>query len=511
MPGSRKKEVVLDRVVIPYDEARDQDVISGRGDKAIRHIGNGNYRRWINERKAAYDRSENNGGKRSMCWDVIHLIRQQTPPGRFLRLKGDGKKVDYYWEELTEKETVLKTSQAFRDSKGLPGNENSHNRGSGAKITEPAKKSVRPTATKVSPKSPATTRQEAKLGSPKPAATRTVTRTSRAAKVISPDEKQSAAPCSNKKSSSRTKSSRSSKTTKKRSPPSSDDEEENEGGDARETTATSKESPPKKPRQSSEEGDDDDDDDGDTTSTTDSTASIKHHQHQQNPEQQQQQPQHQLDPFANYHLSETLSDIEIVCEDENGTLGISFPGHKAILISSSSVLKAALEADPSCTSVAFHYAAPVVKEVLAYIYTEDFTHMDQTVVEEYLWDFLSISKSYKFRSLHDRVFQMASSMMNMGNLMETLVTADQQAIKDVCLGFIQAHPSQVLTDPTFARLSTKNPCLWQEVVDAALSGAAGSGNHENQIDDEETSRTRHKLYTHGDKDGGSIFGGNITV
>lgn len=477
-----KKSNSSGRAKIAYDKARDQDVISGRGDKAIRHVGNGKYRRWINERKDDYDHSGNNGGKRDVCHMVIDMIRNsQKPKGRFLRLKGDGKKVDFYWEELTEKEVMGKTSQAFRDSKGVGGSD-ANNRGSGSKITASNDEEATPalrTATKkeTNPKQPSALTARSTKSSLQEAAAKKVTRKS-ISKVISPDEKPTPVPSSSISIDTRSRSPR--KAAKKRYPPSSGDEEEEDEDELEKQSGALIVYPPAKRHRALLS--DEEDDDGETATITDSTVSRSHrHSHlrqqEQPPKQEGQDEEHQqqLDPFVDYHLSETFSDIEIVCEDDNGSLGVVFPGHKYILVASSLVLKAALEGDPSCASVAFHYPSVVVKEVLTFLYTHSDISMNEVVVEEYLWDFLSISKAYGFMELYHRIFQKAFSLIKMENLMDTLITADQQGIKDVCMAFIQAHPAKVLTNLSFVRFGAKNPCLWQEVVAAALSGAAAKG------------------------------------
>jgi len=95
------------------------DVLCGRGGGINAHPGNKKFRDWVNERKEAYNLAANKNLKTKVAQEVIQLIRQQNPPGKFLARGNQStfhaNQMDGYWIEVDETKALAKTSQALRE------------------------------------------------------------------------------------------------------------------------------------------------------------------------------------------------------------------------------------------------------------------------------------------------------------------------------------------------------------------------------------------------------------
>lgn len=96
------------------------DVLSGRGVNIAQHPGNERFRTLI--KTSYHDKSYcvaySNIEKKALAMEIVAHIHNLDPPGRFLKRvsKGrDSKSADGYWEILSKKETLKKTTQALRD------------------------------------------------------------------------------------------------------------------------------------------------------------------------------------------------------------------------------------------------------------------------------------------------------------------------------------------------------------------------------------------------------------
>ena len=91
----------------------DHDVINGRGNYSFRHPGNHRFRNIICKIKKE-DIKSTLDEKKKYAQDVIDKIKSLNPPGRFL--KQDITCARRSWYELGEKDTLIKTRQALRES-----------------------------------------------------------------------------------------------------------------------------------------------------------------------------------------------------------------------------------------------------------------------------------------------------------------------------------------------------------------------------------------------------------
>lgn len=90
------------------------DVLSGRGGGINGHGGNVQFREWVRVRKNDYNLAPSKVEKARVAQEVIQLVRQQDPPGRFLQ-KDTSAGIGNWWVELDEDRVVAKTSQALRE------------------------------------------------------------------------------------------------------------------------------------------------------------------------------------------------------------------------------------------------------------------------------------------------------------------------------------------------------------------------------------------------------------
>lgn len=90
------------------------DVLSGRGGGINGHVGNVHFRELVSVRKEDYNLAKSKVEKARVARDIIALVRQQDPPGRFLQ-KDPTAGIGNWWVELDEDRVVAKTSQALRE------------------------------------------------------------------------------------------------------------------------------------------------------------------------------------------------------------------------------------------------------------------------------------------------------------------------------------------------------------------------------------------------------------
>jgi len=146
------------------------DVLSGRGGGINSHSGNKVFREWVRVRKEDYNLAVTKAEKAEVAHQVMELVQQQTPPGRFLQRDTNITiSQTSSWVELDANRALAKTSQALRE--GAPQIRAAHKEGMGCK-KERARKSKRKPQT--SPPPPRTT---APTTATKKSATTTTTKT----------------------------------------------------------------------------------------------------------------------------------------------------------------------------------------------------------------------------------------------------------------------------------------------------------------------------------------------
>lgn len=107
----------------------DHDILSGRGAFVNGHVGNQRLRKLALERKANFD-AGNYTEKRTLASEIVSIIRQLDPPGRFLK-RGkpteekakDGEEakdadkggLGDEWIELSDEKAIHKACQVMRD------------------------------------------------------------------------------------------------------------------------------------------------------------------------------------------------------------------------------------------------------------------------------------------------------------------------------------------------------------------------------------------------------------
>ena len=79
------------------------------------HSGNVQFREWVKVRKNDYNLASSKVEKARVAQEVIALVRQQDPPGRFLQKDPSSGVGGQWWVELDEERVVAKTSQALRE------------------------------------------------------------------------------------------------------------------------------------------------------------------------------------------------------------------------------------------------------------------------------------------------------------------------------------------------------------------------------------------------------------
>mmetsp|Transcript_11606 Transcript_11606/g.27635 ORF Transcript_11606/g.27635 Transcript_11606/m.27635 type:complete len:644 (+) Transcript_11606:175-2106(+) len=96
------------------------DVLCGRGGQSNKHPGNEWFRRLVRSNRALY-RSCPKHTKLLVAKAIVQAVQQQDPPGRFIKLTGDGKSNESTWEPITYTQAVNKTSQALREKESRDG------------------------------------------------------------------------------------------------------------------------------------------------------------------------------------------------------------------------------------------------------------------------------------------------------------------------------------------------------------------------------------------------------
>jgi len=91
-------------------EPHDHDVLSGRGHIINYHPGNEHFRKLVNKSKVPYVASSKLS-KAAFAEKIVHEIRSQDPPGRFLKQNPRTK----LWFDIGKKKALLKTRQALRE------------------------------------------------------------------------------------------------------------------------------------------------------------------------------------------------------------------------------------------------------------------------------------------------------------------------------------------------------------------------------------------------------------
>lgn len=97
--------------VVPHDN----DVLCGRGGSINNHVGNENYRTFVNRKKRVYLTARFKREKRLIAASIVQEVRNLDPSGRFLAK--DSRTGDWY--DIGDLKARDKTSQALRE--GAPG------------------------------------------------------------------------------------------------------------------------------------------------------------------------------------------------------------------------------------------------------------------------------------------------------------------------------------------------------------------------------------------------------
>lgn len=100
------------------------DVLSGRGGSINSHTGNIQFRKWVAVRKNDYNLAVNKSDKARVAREVIALVKNQDPPGRFLQRDPTSPGTHAFWVELDDEKMMAKTSQALRE--GAPAIREAH-------------------------------------------------------------------------------------------------------------------------------------------------------------------------------------------------------------------------------------------------------------------------------------------------------------------------------------------------------------------------------------------------
>ena len=87
----------------------------GRGGGINSHIGNQTFREWVRQRKEEYNLAPSKAEKAKIAHDVMNLVKQLDPPGRFLQRDPECPSNLNAWVEIDETRAIAKTSQALRE------------------------------------------------------------------------------------------------------------------------------------------------------------------------------------------------------------------------------------------------------------------------------------------------------------------------------------------------------------------------------------------------------------
>jgi len=92
------------------EKHRDQDVLCGRGGGTNHHVGNAHWRKLVNTNKRLY-LSLPKKQKALVAKSIVHAVRAQNPPGRFLARDPSNS----LWCDIGDQKATEKTSQALRE------------------------------------------------------------------------------------------------------------------------------------------------------------------------------------------------------------------------------------------------------------------------------------------------------------------------------------------------------------------------------------------------------------
>jgi UvrD/REP helicase N-terminal domain len=87
-----------------------EDVLSGRGGKTNKHMGNRIYRAMVKENRQRYQQMKSNSHKQLLAESIIATVHKRG--GRFLKQHGNDQNA---WTELSKDEAMIKTTQALRE------------------------------------------------------------------------------------------------------------------------------------------------------------------------------------------------------------------------------------------------------------------------------------------------------------------------------------------------------------------------------------------------------------
>jgi hypothetical protein len=101
---------------------RQHDVLCGRGGGINSHKGNRIFRDWVAERRTEYNLANCKLEKVRIAKEVMDLVKNQQPPGRFL-VRDDSEGIGSWWlaiggswwVEINDAKAMAKTSQALRE------------------------------------------------------------------------------------------------------------------------------------------------------------------------------------------------------------------------------------------------------------------------------------------------------------------------------------------------------------------------------------------------------------
>lgn len=100
------------RIGAPHEH----DILCGRGGAINAHLGNQHFRDWVHARKNRYNLARTKVEKANVASEVMDLVKQQDPPGRFLqRDQSSGMGTTTWWIECDDIKALAKTSQALRE------------------------------------------------------------------------------------------------------------------------------------------------------------------------------------------------------------------------------------------------------------------------------------------------------------------------------------------------------------------------------------------------------------
>ncbi|KAL3935711.1 MAG: hypothetical protein SGBAC_008826 [Bacillariaceae sp.] len=140
MPSNSRNTVYDPMGNLRIRKPHPHDVLSGRGGGINSHPGNKVFREWIRVRKEAYNLAVTKAEKADVAHQVMNLVRNQQPPGRFLQRDPNSSSGHNLWVEIDSNRALAKTSQALRE--GAPQIRAAHREEIGTKM-ERARKSKR--------------------------------------------------------------------------------------------------------------------------------------------------------------------------------------------------------------------------------------------------------------------------------------------------------------------------------------------------------------------------------